>query len=31
MVKASDIFHGKVLSVDDQDANVLRLERTLRG
>ena len=31
MISASDIFHGKVLIVDDQKVNVLLLERTLRG
>ena len=31
MIDASDIFHGKVLIVDDQNVNVLLLERTLRG
>ena len=31
MISSSDIFHGKVLIVDDQKANVLLLERMLRG
>jgi adenylate cyclase len=31
MTRASDIFHGKILIVDDQEANVLLLERMLRG
>jgi adenylate cyclase len=31
MVSSSDIHHGKVLIVDDQKANVLLLERMLRG
>jgi diguanylate cyclase (GGDEF)-like protein len=31
MVSSSDILHGKVLIVDDQEANVLLLERMLRG
>jgi len=31
MVSASDILNGKVLIVDDQEANILLLERTLRG
>lgn len=30
MISSSDIFHGKVLIVDDQEVNVLLLERTLR-
>ncbi len=31
MVTPSDILHGNILIVDDQDANVLLLERMLRG
>src|SRR5476651_107005 len=31
MISASDILHGKVLIVDDQEANVILLERILRG
>ncbi|MCR4303271.1 MAG: response regulator [Gallionella sp.] len=31
MISSSDIFHGKVLIVDDQEANVHLLERMLRG
>ena len=31
MSRASDIFHGKILIVDDQEANVLLLERMLRS
>src|ERR1035438_8642883 len=31
MVTSSDILNGKVLVVDDQEANVLLLERMLRG
>jgi putative two-component system response regulator len=31
MVSTAEILNGKVLIVDDQDANVLLLERTLRG
>jgi len=31
MISSSDILHGKVLIVDDQEANVLLLERMLRG
>ena len=31
MISASDILHGNVLIVDDQAANVLLLERILRG
>jgi diguanylate cyclase (GGDEF)-like protein len=31
MLSSSDILHGKVLIVDDQEANVLLLERMLRG
>jgi adenylate cyclase len=31
MARSSDIFHGKILIVDDQEANVLLLERMLRG
>jgi adenylate cyclase len=31
MTRSSDIFHGKILIVDDQEANVLLLERMLRG
>jgi CheY-like chemotaxis protein len=31
MISSSDILHCKVLIVDDQEANVLLLERILRG
>ena len=31
MVSAADILNAKILVVDDQEANVLLLERTLRG
>ena len=31
MVTAADILHGRVLAVDDQQANILLLERTLQG
>jgi len=31
MISASDILHGKILIVDDQQPNVLLLERMLRG
>lgn len=31
MINSSDIFHGKVLIVDDQEVNILLLERMLRG
>src|SRR5664279_5629984 len=31
MVSSSDVFNAKVLIVDDQEANVLLLERMLRG
>ena len=31
MISSSDILHGNVLIVDDQEANVLLLERMLRG
>jgi len=31
MISSSDILHGKILIVDDQEANVLLLERMLRG
>ncbi|MHB1619137.1 MAG: magnesium transporter [Sulfuricella sp.] len=31
MISPSDILHGKVLIVDDQEANILLLERMLRG
>jgi adenylate cyclase len=31
MISSSDIFHGKVLIVDDQEANVSLLEQMLRG
>jgi len=31
MISLSDILHGKILIVDDEEANVLLLERTLRG
>jgi adenylate cyclase len=31
MISSSDILHGKILIVDDQEANILLLERMLRG
>ena len=31
MINSANVHHGKVLIVDDQKANVLVLERTLRG
>ena len=31
MISAADILHGKILIVDDQEVNVLLLERMLRG
>ena len=31
MISSSDILHGKILIVDDQEANVVLLERMLRG
>jgi uncharacterized membrane protein len=31
MISSSDILHGKILIVDDQEANVLLIERMLRG
>jgi adenylate cyclase len=31
MISATDILHGKILIVDDQEANVLLLEQMLRG
>ena len=31
MISSSAILHGKILIVDDQEANVVLLERTLRG
>ena len=31
MISSCDILHAKVLIVDDQEANVLLLERMLRG
>src|SRR3984893_16806213 len=31
MISADDILHGKILIVDDQQVNVLLLDRTLRG
>ena len=31
MISSSDILHSKVLIVDDQEANVILLERILRG
>ena len=31
MISSSDILHGKVLIVDDQEANVLLLEKLLRA
>ena len=31
MISSADILHGKVLIVDDQEVNVLLLERILRG
>ncbi|MDO8445085.1 MAG: response regulator [Deltaproteobacteria bacterium] len=31
MISSSDIFHGKILIVDDEEPNVLLIERMLRG
>lgn len=31
MITPSDILHGKILIVDDQDANIMLLERMLQG
>lgn len=31
MISSSDILHGSILIVDDQEANIVLLERTLRG
>lgn len=31
MISSSDILHGKILIVDDQEANVILIERMLRG
>lgn len=31
MINSSDILHGKILIVDDKEANILLLERMLRG
>lgn len=31
MISSSDILHGKILIVDDQETNILLLERMLRG
>ena len=31
MISSTDIFHGKILIVDDQEANVVLLERMLRS
>ena len=31
MISSSDILHGKILIVDDLQANILLLERMLRG
>jgi putative two-component system response regulator len=31
MIKSSDILHGKILIVDDKEANILLLERMLRS
>jgi len=31
MISSSDILHGKILIVDDQEANIILLERMLRG
>jgi CheY-like chemotaxis protein len=31
MISPSEILHGKILIVDDQEANVILLERILRG
>lgn len=31
MISSSDILHGKILIVDDQEANITLLERILRG
>jgi CheY-like chemotaxis protein len=31
MISSTDILHGKILIVDDQEVNVQLLERMLRG
>ena len=31
MISSSDILHGKILIVDDQEANIILLDRMLRG
>ena len=31
MISLSDILHGKILIVDDKEANILLLDRMLRG
>ena len=31
MISAADVLHGKILIVDDKEANILLLERMLRG
>jgi CheY-like chemotaxis protein len=31
MISSSDIFHGKVLIVDDQEVNILLLEQMLES
>jgi CheY-like chemotaxis protein len=31
MIRSADILHGKILIVDDQEVNVLLLERMLRS
>ena len=31
MISSSDILNGKILIVDDQEANIILLERILRG
>lgn len=31
MISSSDILHGKILIVDDQEANIILIERMLRG
>lgn len=31
MISSSDILHGKILTVDDQEVNIVLLERMLRG